>query len=158
MSSLATIFQRLGDCDTATRCLESVIRAPGASPAQRRKALANCALMLDKMGFEEAAKGCYEDLVKEFPHCDEAERAYARLGRKRPEAASETMPNQNPASIQRPADTTVTPSAPRDEGKTCPSCNSEMRQRRADKGLHAGKLFWVCSSYPACPKVTPVAE
>ena len=158
MYSLATLFQRLGDCDTATRCLESVIRSTGASPAQRRKALASCALLLDKMGFDEVAMGYYEDLVKEFPHCDEAERAYARLGRKRPEAAAETSQERNHAVPATPAEPPARPAVPADGRKTCPACNAEMRQRRAGKGLHAGKLFWVCSSYPSCPKVIPVAE
>lgn len=158
MASLATIFQRLGDCDTATRCLEAVIRSTEASPAQRRKALANCALMLDKMGFEDAAKGCYEDLVREFPHCDEAERAYARLGRKRPETASETDQNQKPTASALQPEVRITPAAPQYERKNCPACNTEMRQQRAGKGHHAGKLFWVCSDYPRCPKVIPVAE
>lgn len=158
MVSLGSIFQRQGDSDTATRCLEAVINSRDASPEQRRKAMANCALMLDKLGFDEAAKGYYEDLVKEFPHCDEAERAYARLGRKRPEAARETGKGLDPPATGATDSKPVPAAAPRDEPRTCPACNAAMRQRRAGKGLHAGKLFWVCSSYPDCREVIPVPE
>ncbi len=158
MASLAMMFQRLGDSDTATRCLEAVIRSTDATPEQRRKALANCALMLDKMGFEDAAKGYYEDLVREFPLCDEAERAYARLGRNRPEAVSDAMQRTSAVAAKTSSVASVTPAATREEPRTCPECNSAMHKRRAGKGPQAGKLFWVCSSYPDCRQVMPVAE
>ena len=37
----------------------------------------------------------------------------------------------------------------------CPECSGQMVMRKAAKGLHKGKRFWACSSYPKCRKVIP---
>lgn len=39
--------------------------------------------------------------------------------------------------------------------KECPACGGEMVVRIAQKGQHAGKKFWGCSSYPRCRKIVP---
>jgi len=138
---LAGIFQRQGDQDTATRCLDEVIAAPGAAPEMRLKAMAKCAPLLERMGLDDAAVGYYERMIAEFPHADMTERAYMRLGR------------QKPAT---PAAATAAP-AP-DSTRACPACSSVMQKRRANNGAHAGKWFWVCTTYPACKGIVPVAE
>ena len=33
---------------------------------------------------------------------------------------------------------------------TCPRCGKPMIKRVAKKGIHSGKEFWSCSSYPEC--------
>jgi hypothetical protein len=33
---------------------------------------------------------------------------------------------------------------------TCEKCGSEMIQRRASKGKHAGQMFWACTTFPKC--------
>lgn len=34
--------------------------------------------------------------------------------------------------------------------RICPKCSSAMVVRKAQKGAHAGKNFWACSSFPKC--------
>lgn len=41
---------------------------------------------------------------------------------------------------------------------TCPNCGSEMIRRKARRGPNTGKLFWGCSSFPACRGTRPDAD
>lgn len=34
--------------------------------------------------------------------------------------------------------------------KFCPSCSAVMLKRKAKNGVNAGKMFWLCSTYPKC--------
>jgi hypothetical protein len=34
--------------------------------------------------------------------------------------------------------------------KICPSCSAVMLKRKAKNGVDAGKMFWICSTYPKC--------
>lgn len=34
--------------------------------------------------------------------------------------------------------------------KLCPSCSAVMLKRKAKNGVDAGKMFWICSTYPKC--------
>ena len=36
------------------------------------------------------------------------------------------------------------------ELKFCPDCSAVMLKRRAKNGANAGKMFWICSTYPTC--------
>jgi hypothetical protein len=36
------------------------------------------------------------------------------------------------------------------ELKLCPKCSAVMLKRKAKTGASAGKLFWICSTYPVC--------
>jgi tetratricopeptide (TPR) repeat protein len=150
MVALAGIFQRKGDLDSATRCLDVVIAAPDAAPTVRQRALAQCAAMLDKLGFEEVARGYYETLIREFPHADVTQRAYIRLGRGIPAPPAE-VPVQAAAASSGTASPTV-------DGMTCPACSSAMQKRRASSGAQAGKWFWVCAGYPRCKSLVPMVE
>jgi hypothetical protein len=38
----------------------------------------------------------------------------------------------------------------------CPECSSVMLKRKAKNGNSAGKLFWICSTYPKCRGMLPV--
>lgn len=38
----------------------------------------------------------------------------------------------------------------------CPECSSVMLKRKAKTGAAAGKLFWICSTYPKCRGMLPV--
>lgn len=162
MFALGGIFQRQGDPDTATRCLDAVIAAPGVEDGMRQRALAQCAAMLDKMGFDEVAQGYYETMIREYPHAEISQRAYIRLGRPLPEtpalAAAPAPAVTAAATDQAPAPAgpaaTINPAAL----ISCPNCNSGMNKRRAGNGPHAGKWFWVCGSYPQCKGLVPAGE
>jgi ssDNA-binding Zn-finger/Zn-ribbon topoisomerase 1 len=39
--------------------------------------------------------------------------------------------------------------------KICPNCSAVMAKRVANKGRHAGKVFWACSAFPKCKTVEP---
>lgn len=149
MASLAGIFQRQGDLDTATRCLDVVIAASNAAPAVRQRALAQCAAMLDKLGFEEVAVGYYETLIKEFPHAEVTQRAYVRLGRGIPEPPAAEAPHQ--AAAVKAGIASAIPDA-----MACPACSSAMQKRRANSGAQAGNWFWVCAGYPECKSLVPI--
>ncbi|GGY85733.1 hypothetical protein GCM10011613_33320 [Cellvibrio zantedeschiae] len=38
----------------------------------------------------------------------------------------------------------------------CPECSAVMLKRKAKNGAAAGKLFWICSTYPKCRGVLPI--
>ncbi len=158
MIALAGTFQRRVDLDTATRCLEAVIGMTGVAPDLRCRALAQCAAMLDKMGFEEVARGYYENLIDEFPHADITQRAYGRLGREMPPPTERTAPPATPASPPTPKPEPVAEPTEHEPPMPCPACRSIMQKRRASNGPHAGRFFWVCPSYPQCKGVVPVGE
>lgn len=37
----------------------------------------------------------------------------------------------------------------------CPRCHGDMRLRAPESGKHAGKRFWLCTSYPQCRGTQP---
>lgn len=147
--TLAGILQRKHDLDTAARCLEMAANTPGITPQIKERAVFQNALLLDRMGFEDAAEGSYQNYLKEFPQGDGAAKARARLG----------LPEPAPVT----ATATALPQAPpsRDTSsptKQCPACSEIMVKRTATKGEHAGKQFWVCNGYPAtCKTVEAIA-
>lgn len=49
------------------------------------------------------------------------------------------------------------PHAPKDVGKVCPNCSSDMVKRVAKKGNHAGKQFWACKAYPNCKTIEAIS-
>jgi lipopolysaccharide biosynthesis regulator YciM len=150
MLTLADLFQRQGDLDTATRCLDVVIAASDVTPAMRQKALAQCASMLDKLGFEENATEYFETLIKEFPFADITHRAYIRLGRE--------IPDPHSAAPQEVENTSSNVQSAAADACVCPSCSSAMQKRRANNGAQAGKWFWVCAGYPLCKGMIPVCD
>lgn len=40
--------------------------------------------------------------------------------------------------------------------KICPECSAVMLKRKAKTGVNAGKLFWICSTYPKCRGMLPI--
>jgi hypothetical protein len=38
----------------------------------------------------------------------------------------------------------------------CPDCSAVMLKRKAKNGVNAGKMFWICSTYPTCRGMRPV--
>jgi hypothetical protein len=38
----------------------------------------------------------------------------------------------------------------------CPACSAVMLKRKAKNGEHAGKLFWLCSTFPKCRGMQPI--
>jgi len=138
---LSGILQRRHDLDTASRCLELAISTPDISPQLKERALLQNAILLDKMGFEEAATAAYQTYLKEFPHGDSATKARARLGL--PEPPPQSAPAPQPEAP---------PTQPFASAKQCPVCQSSMTKRTATNGEHTGKQFWVCAGYPATCK------
>ncbi len=143
MLTLAGVLQRQVELDTAARCLEAVIADPAVTGDMRQRALAQCANLLDKMGHEAGAEGYYGMLIDEFPHGELSQRAYVRLNRKPPAPDSQ---RQKDVTAEKPAD-----------AMPCPACGLAMRQRRANGGAHAGRMFWVCEGFPECRSVIPVS-
>lgn len=139
--SLAGILQRRHDLDTASRCLELAASTPDIAPQLKERALLQNAILLDKMGFEEAAAAAYQSYLKEFPHGDSATKARVRLGLPEPPPRAATAPQQETPSAQ--------PVMP---AKQCPVCQNTMTKRTATNGEHAGRQFWVCAGYPATCK------
>lgn len=41
---------------------------------------------------------------------------------------------------------------------TCPKCGAMLKKIRVKKGVHAGKLFWMCSEHPVCKTLLPISE
>jgi len=39
---------------------------------------------------------------------------------------------------------------------TCEKCGSEMIQRQANKGKHAGQMFWACTTFPKCRGIVAI--
>lgn len=42
------------------------------------------------------------------------------------------------------------------EFKVCPACAGVMLKRKAKTGASAGKLFWICATYPKCRGMVPI--
>lgn len=42
------------------------------------------------------------------------------------------------------------------ELKFCPKCSAVMLKRKAKNGENAGKMFWLCSTYPNCRGMRPI--
>ena len=40
----------------------------------------------------------------------------------------------------------------------CPRCGADMVRRTARQGLHAGRDFWGCSTFPACRGTVALPE
>lgn len=133
---LAGVLLRRHDLDTAARCFEMAAQAPDATSQIRERALFQNAMLLEQMGFDEAASGVYRSYLQQFPDGDGAPKARVKLGL--PEA-----PPATPAVDAVPAPQAV---------RNCPACNRDMVVRTATGGQHVGKQFWVCSGYPASCK------
>jgi len=143
--SLAGILQRNHDLDTAARCLEMAASDPNATPQIKERATFQNALLLERMGFDEAALGVYQSYLKQYPDGEGAAKARMRLGLPEPPSTSavRTPAPQQPQTVQ------VTATA---VAKRCPSCNAIMSKRTANSGVHTGKQFWVCEGYPSTCK------
>ena len=76
---LYAIFQRKGDLDMASRCLETVVKDGRTPPAVREKGLFQLGRMLEEMGFEDAARDAYRQFVADFPKSMMAPKVQARL-------------------------------------------------------------------------------
>lgn len=141
--SLAGILQRNQDLDTAARCLEMAACDPDATSQLKERATFQNALLLERMGFDEAALGVYQSYLKQFPDGEGAAKARMRLGLPEPPSTSAlriTAPQQQQKN-QITAPTTA--------GKRCPTCSAIMSKRTANNGIHSGKQFWVCEGYPS---------
>jgi hypothetical protein len=107
--------------------------------------------LLEEMGEFELAREHYAQLLREFPDADVAPKLQAKLA-----TYTEVPPEVVP--IRQIQQERAVPVAGQPESIPCPACNAPMATRRATGGSRAGELFWVCRSYPGCPRIIPVAE
>jgi membrane associated rhomboid family serine protease len=159
---LAVAMERGFDMDSASRAYEMLIHDPGVSPETRQKALYQAAMLLDKMGHHEAATGLFRQFVSEFPDAPAAQKFRAKLGLPEPEPVQPPLrkevaapPPEPEPVIATPAEPPPLPSPKPDPGPACPACQGSMVRKKANGGPHAGKLFWVCATWPQCRRVLP---
>lgn len=76
---LAIMFQKGGDLDMASRCLEMLANSPEASPEIREQATYQCASILEEMGLDDAARGYYKRFLANFPNSIAAPKIKAKL-------------------------------------------------------------------------------
>lgn len=69
------------------------------------------------------------------------------------EISDKNLPQENTNnSVPTPVEVTgeETPIGNGIDLKLCPSCSAVMLKRKAKNGADAGKMFWICSTYPKC--------
>jgi hypothetical protein len=159
---LAAVMERSFDMDSASRAYEMIIHDPGVSPETRQKALYQAATLLDKMGHHEAATGLFRQFVSEFPDAPAAHKFRVKLGLPEPETVQPPLREEGAAPPPKPEPVIATPAQPPPlpsqkaiDNPSCPACQGSMVRKRANGGPHAGKLFWVCTTWPQCRKVLP---
>lgn len=73
-------------------------------------------------------------------------------------AAQDSVPLQ-PISVEEPEQTTAAPTPViQDTMPICGKCGAPMIKRQAKTGVHAGKFFWACTTYPKCREVAAITE
>lgn len=152
---LSVIFVRSMDVEIADRCLEMVVRNQSAPADLREKATIQRALLLERMGHGDAAKGLYQMYLREFPQGDSAAKSRAKLGLPPEPAVTEHAVIREDAPAP-PVVATAAKGAASPEIRICTHCGSRMVKRTATNKSHAGQLFWVCQQYPECKGVQPV--
>lgn len=79
-----------------------------------------------------------------------AQRAYSVADVAGQIAAS--LPDADPATLS----SSIPPPMPTPDKPSCPKCSTEMVERTAAKGKHAGKRFWACANYPQCRHILAI--
>ncbi len=169
MFRLAAAMERTYDMEWASRAYEFILKEPQTPPELRQRAMYQTASLLDKMGHQEAAEGFYRQFIGEFPDAPAAPRVRMKLGisaespvlSDAPVTGRATTVSPQPATPPPLPKANPLPDPGTDRGKAatpghpCPTCANGMVRRKAAKGPHAGKLFWVCSDWPRCRGVLP---
>lgn len=140
VSRLAEALRRGGELELCIHCLERLVEMPDAERQVREKALFQLATLLEFRSCFEAARCCFARFAAEYPASILAEKA-------REKAGDEVYRPARPAQRGEEAP----------QAQFCPSCRAQMVIRPAKAGPDQGKLFWVCSSFPACRSYLPVA-
>ncbi|MBI3399288.1 MAG: rhomboid family intramembrane serine protease [Deltaproteobacteria bacterium] len=78
---LAGIFYKSKDLDMASRCLEILANSANTPPEIRERSMFQCAMVLEEMGLNEAAKGFYSHFLEAFPQSSAVPKAKAKLGK-----------------------------------------------------------------------------
>ncbi len=160
MFRLAAAMERAFEMEWASRAYQFILERTDTSPDLRQRAMFQDATLLEKMGNEEAAMSIFRRFIAEFPDAPAAPKVRMKLGM--PEAIPAPPKNAEPTSTPQ-QDATTAPSAPLYNAaaaappeKACPACANRMIRRKASKGTHAGKFFWVCADWPNCRSVLPI--
>jgi hypothetical protein len=112
------------------------------------------------LGYDENAVSLYRQYIAEFPDAPAAPKVRMKLGMQpEPEAGKTQLSPAAPTALSAASEaTSPLPASGNDvkiaaSEKPCPACSDRMVRRKAAKGPHAGKLFWVCVNYPRCRSV-----
>lgn len=140
VARLAEMTRKAGETELTIHCLERLVEMPDAPPRVRENGLFQLATLLEYTSCFEAARTCFSRFAAEYPA--------SILSDKAREKAGDTVytPARNPV---KPEAQTV---------QSCPACGAAMSSRPATAGPNRGKLFWVCTSYPACRTSIPIPE
>lgn len=141
VSRLAEMLRTRGEIELCMNCLERLVEMPETSRQVREKALFQLATLLEYSSYFEAARSCFARFAAEYPSSILTEKAQEKAGDE-----VYTPPRSAPKAEEPPP------------AQTCPTCRAEMTIRPATGGANKGKLFLVCSAYPACRTCLPVAE
>ncbi len=160
MFRLAVAMERSFEMELATRAYEFVLKEPDAPPEIRQRAMFQAAMLLDTLGYDENAVSLYRQYIAEFPDAPAAPKVRMKLGMQpEPEAGKTQLSPAAPTALSAASEaTSPLPASGNDvkvaaSEKPCPACSDRMVRRKAAKGPHAGKLFWVCVNYPRCRSV-----
>jgi membrane associated rhomboid family serine protease/uncharacterized Tic20 family protein len=140
VSRLAEVLQKAGEIELSIHCLERLVEMEGASPQVREKALFQLATLLEFTSRFEAARSYFARFAAEYPASVLADKARQKAG----------------GEVYTPARPSLEMEAP--PALPCPTCGAAMATRPAKEGPNQGKLFWVCSTYPACRAYLPMPE
>ncbi|QXE89181.1 DUF2726 domain-containing protein [Geomonas subterranea] len=66
-------------------------------------------------------------------------------------------PQPRSITLTGPTLATASPET-KDASPICEKCGTDMVRRQSKNGLHAGKFFWACSTFPKCRQVVPITE
>ncbi len=141
VSRLVEALRKSGEIDLCIHCLERLVEMPETSWQVREKALFQLATLLEFSSCFEAAQSCFARFAAEYPASVLAEKAREKAGNE-----VYTLPQAAPKA-EEPQAATI-----------CPSCRAAMTTRPATSGANKGKLFLVCSAYPACRTYQPLPE
>jgi membrane associated rhomboid family serine protease len=160
MFRLAVAMERSFEMELATRAYEFVLKEPEAPAEIRQRAMFQAAMLLDTLGYDENAVSLYRQYIDEFPDAPAAPKVRMKLGMPpEPEAGKTPLSPAAPTVLSAASEaTSPLPASGNDvkvaaSEKPCPACSDRMVRRKAAKGPHAGKLFWVCVNYPQCRSV-----
>lgn len=143
LARLAEVLRQANEHEMCIFCLTPLVEMEGMNRQVREKALFQLATLLEFEGCHEAAQWNFARFTAEYPDSVLAEKARDKAGKvayRPPEAASARNEAAGGAAC------------------TCPACGASMTARTSRSGVHLGRRFWVCDTYPACRTTMLIEE